>query len=165
MKHRYMPGELHPSYKHGYGKTPLCGVWREMNRRCTDPRVSNYNDYGGRGITVCAAWRKDFVLFREWALSNGYEEGLFIDRIDNDMGYGPENCRWVTRVENNRNKRVYKSNRSGQTGVFWRKQNNCWQAKISVGGKNIHIGLFDNLEDAIRARKLAEEKYWRGAIN
>lgn len=157
--HRYAGGILHPNYQHGYGKTLLAGVWREMKRRCSDSNVSGFANYGGNGISVCDEWL-DFMSFREWSMSNGYHEGLSIDRIDPSGNYCPENCRWVTRVIQNRNKNTYKRNKTGHSGVLWRKQNRKWQAKISIEGKTKHIGLFSTMDEAIKARERAEIEYW-----
>lgn len=83
----------------------LADVYYNMMRRCHDPRNSHYGDYGGRGIFVCAEWRRDRDAFFRWALANGYRTDLQLDRIDNARGYSPSNCRFVTRKENQRNTR------------------------------------------------------------
>lgn len=92
------------STKHGQSETPLHRVWKGMRQRCTNSRFAQFADYGGRGISVCREWDA-FEAFRDWALANGYAEGLEIDRRDNDGNYEPSNCRFVTRPVNCRNKR------------------------------------------------------------
>lgn len=86
-------------------RDPLHVVWARMNERCYDPKAINYRLYGERGISVCEEWRKSFKSFRTWAINNGHELGLQIDRIDNNGNYCPENCRFVTNKENSKNKR------------------------------------------------------------
>jgi len=79
-----------------------------MRQRCNNPGHKQYVDYGGRGIRICDEWA-DFESFYQWALSNGYDESLSIDRIDNNKGYCPDNCRWVdgfTQANNKRNNRI-----------------------------------------------------------
>lgn len=95
--------------KHGdcpYGKkaSKLYTVWAGMKNRCTVKSHIEYQQYGGRGIRVCDEWSSDYTKFKKWALDHGYEEGLQVDRIDNDKGYSPENCRFVTRKENSNNR-------------------------------------------------------------
>ena len=84
---------------------PLYYRWESMKSRCYRKSDKDYPNYGGRGITMCDEWRYDFWAFADWAMENGYRDGLTIDRKDNDKGYSPDNCRWITRYEQNQNKR------------------------------------------------------------
>lgn len=84
----------------------LIGIWRAMISRCTNIDNARYSSYGGRGITVCKEWLASFDSFYEWAVANGYEEHLTIDRINNDGNYEPSNCRWTTYAIQNLNKRT-----------------------------------------------------------
>ena len=84
--------------------TRLYHIWANMKTRCLNPNNEyRYSRYGGRGITVCDEWM-EFEPFLSWALSSGYSDSLTIDRIDNSKGYYPDNCRWVTMAEQNRNR-------------------------------------------------------------
>lgn len=93
------------NFVHGGRKTKLYGVWCSMRNRCVNPNRHNSHRYVGRGVTVCDAWNESFSSFRDWACSHGYEEGLQLDRINNDGNYEPNNCRWVTSRQNNNNRR------------------------------------------------------------
>lgn len=82
--------------KHNLSKSKIKNVYRHMIDRCYKENDKNYNRYGARGITVCDEWRKGVEYFAKWAFANGYQECLTLDRADNDKGYSPENCRWVS---------------------------------------------------------------------
>lgn len=89
--------------EHGMTKTKLYRVWCSMRERCNNSHNKSYKNYGRKGIRVCEDWEKSFYNFNEWAINNGYKEGLTIDRIDGQKGYCPENCRWTTSKIQNRN--------------------------------------------------------------
>lgn len=95
---------------HGESKTRLYGIWCAMIKRCENKNGQGFENYGGRGISVCPEWRNDYVAFRDWSMLNGYSDNLSIDRIDVDGDYCPENCRWsdrYTQMNNTRRTRQF----------------------------------------------------------
>lgn len=90
--------------KHGMYGTRLYHIWNGLRERCLNPNNKDYNNYGGRGITVCKEWDNAESFFK-WALWSGYNDNLTLDRIDTNKGYCPSNCRWITSDEQQRNKR------------------------------------------------------------
>lgn len=92
---------------HGMSKTPIYRTWLKMKERCTYEKHPYYHNYGGRGISICNEWMS-FEAFACWASANGWRKGLELDRIDNDLGYMPSNCRFVTKHENAQNTRANK---------------------------------------------------------
>ena len=135
--------------KHNGKGTRLYRIWKDMNNRTTNPNNSSFEHYGKKGIVVCNEW-KDFVIFKEWALSNGYNNTLTIDRINNDGNYEPNNCRWVAMTVQARNKtKLISTNTTGYRGIIKTKKK--FQAAICVDYKNIHLGTFETKEEAARA--------------
>jgi hypothetical protein len=109
VKQRCLDGKG-PSYKGGNNnlKNPLYSSWMNMRQRCNNENHPRYGDYGGRGILVCEDWNNDFALFEKWALNNGYQNGLTIERKDVNGNYEPSNCEWIPLVEQCRNTRSNK---------------------------------------------------------
>lgn len=90
---------------HGKSKTRIYSIYINIKTRCYNKNATRYKDWGGRGITPCNEWKDDFQEFYNWAINNGYKEGLTIDSVDNNKGYSPDNCRWVTTKQQARNRR------------------------------------------------------------
>ena len=82
----------------------IYNIWAGIKKRCYSQKAREYPRYGGRGIIMCDEWKDSFDAFCSWSLRNGYSENLSIDRIDNDGNYEPDNCRWATRSQQQRNK-------------------------------------------------------------
>ena len=146
-------GSKNPNFKHGHArtgmKTPTWRKWISMIDRCYNPKAKQYCDYGGRGIKVCNAWKNDFEVFYKWAISNGWESRLLLDRIDVNDGYYAENCRFVNDTLNATNKRLLSTvNTSGYRGVSYDRTRDKWSAKIGLHGKTYNLGRFAMAEEA-----------------
>lgn len=124
----------HPArFKHGHTHTRLHSIWLGIIKRCTYKNNKIYKYYGGRGIKIDPTWESDFLKFYSWAMNNGYQENLSIDRIDNEKGYSPDNCRWVTKIEQANNKRsnlLVSYNGRTQTISQWAKEKNIDYFKL-----------------------------------
>lgn len=127
LHREYMIERNQKMAKHGaktidHERDRLYDIWISMRKRCNLPSSDAYKYYGGRGIKVCEEWDKDYIPFRDWALSNGYQKNLSIDRIDTNGNYCPENCRWVTaktQANNRTNNRVIEYNGEARTIAEW----------------------------------------------
>lgn len=139
-------------------KTKLYRVWTSMNRRCKNENDVNYRKYGAKGICVTEEWSNKnpygFINFFKWASSNGYKDGLSIDRLNSQGNYEPTNCRWATFDEQNSHLAMNKNNKSGYTGVCWSNKENKWVVVISINNKSKRIGSFKRKEDAVNARNI-----------
>ena len=134
--------EMHTT--HGLSQSRIYKVYSGMKKRCYDKNHKIYNRYGGRGITICDEWLNDFMAFYNWSMANGYQDNLTIDRIDNNKGYSPDNCRWVTMLEQaqNTSKNVnitYKG--KTQTISAWSRETGIPQNTISR-----RFRVFNNLD-------------------
>lgn len=142
---------------HGLSKTPEYKIWKDIRKRVNNINHKNYNLYGGRGIKISPNW-DDFTVF---LADMGKRPSLkhSIDRINNDGDYCKENCRWATQLEQCHNKNNYSRNKTGQAGVSLYRGKK-YLVRITANYKENHIGYFDTLEEAIKAREEAELKYW-----
>jgi len=155
-------GELHQSLnglvgkqrgakpKHGLCKHPLYQVYHGMKKRCYYEKHNQYHNYGGRGITVCDRWLESFENFYADVIE-GYEKGLQLDRRDNNGNYEPSNCRWVTKQQNDFNRRSRPNSSSKYKGVSWRTDKSVWVAQIYKDGNHEFLGHFYNEIDAATA--------------
>ena len=147
--------------KHGHCKERLYSIWQAIRQRCLNPNDAEYKSYGGRGISVCDEW-SDYLAFRSWAYSSGYDENApyracTIDRIDNDGNYEPSNCRWVNMDAQMRNK----SNHRNITYKGVTKPLVVWAEDLGLSAS-----LLDNrirrgwsIEETLTIPKLPNNKY------
>lgn len=147
--------------KHGLCGTRIYTEWVNMKSRCLYESHASYDSYGGRGITICDEWMNDFQVFCDWAMANGYNDALTIERKNVNGNYEPDNCEWIPSNEQGFNKRLPKDNKSGHKGVRFREKYNTYNAFIGIGGQQKHLGTFDTYEKAVKAREDAEIIYFQ----
>ncbi len=124
------------AFKHGHtvnGYSPTYSSWLSMNTRCNNPNNPNYPFYGGRGITICDRWRSFDLFLKD--MGERPSLSLSLDRINNDLGYSPDNCRWADQKTQVRNSRRARSVERSDGVVFGTLE----EAAISVGGKSASI--------------------------
>ena len=136
--------------KHGLRKHPLYRFWANMKQRCYNPNGPKYHLWGGKGVRVCEEWRNDFIAFRDWAMANGWQQGLTIDRINSDGDYCPENCRWVDSATQAANRSVRKNTKTGVLGV--RPHRKSYQWFVHAWGMRILHGGYKTIQAAAQAR-------------
>lgn len=130
-------------------------AWRSMKNRCTNPNSKDYENYGARGIEICAEWGDYEAFLRDMGPCPA---GLQLDRIDNDKGYCKENCRWATKSAQMLNRRLFPSNRSGLTGVSFHKRLHRWYANCQEDGRQLTLYSGRDFFEACCARKSWEAK-------
>lgn len=138
-------GEWHPVYL----------TWRAMLQRCENPHSVQYYNYGGRSITVCPEWH-DAEKFISWALANGWEKGLTLDRINNNGNYEPDNCRWTTRKEqawNKRNNHLIIFNGKAQPMSQWAEEINISLQTLSSRINQRNWSIERALTESVREKK------------
>jgi hypothetical protein len=147
-------------YKDGYfNKCKSCSKpdklyrkWIDMKSRCLNPSSCNYLNYGARGISICEEWLHNYKSFESWAIQNGYNPKLSIDRINNDGNYEPSNCRWTTKRVQNINKRPTSPNTSGYVGIRKHTSGIGWYGSVKVNNKDYFTGYSKDLREAVIMR-------------
>jgi hypothetical protein len=144
---------------HGYSRTKLGNVFEGMKQRCNNPKNKNYEKYGGRGIKICTEWLNDPKKFFDWAIKNGYKEGLSIDRIDVNGNYEPDNCRWADNEAQCLNQRLRKDNKTGHKGIYYSE--GVYRVQIGRNKKRYYFGSYKTLPEAVKvledAKAMVEE--------
>ncbi len=142
--------------KHGDYKTRLYKIHKGIKTRCLDSNGRDFKRYGAKGITVCDEWL-DYLTFKEWALSNGYCENLSIDRIDNNKGYRPDNCRWADDSIQVSNRQKQKRNKTGFIGI--EKRGESFSLGLQYRHKYIIRKTFSNIYKAAIVRDAVIKLY------
>lgn len=139
---------------HGYSRTKLGNVFEGMKQRCNNPKNKNYEKYGGRGIKICTEWLNDPKKFFDWAIKNGYKEGLSIDRIDVNGNYEPDNCRWADNETQCLNQRLRKDNKTGYKGIYYSE--GVYRVQIRRNKKRYYFGSYKTLPEAVKVLEEAK---------
>ena len=156
----HQDGKLNVNFRHGLHGSKLYEVWKTMKQRCSNPNNSHYNNYGARGISVCEEWAGGYKEFYDWAIENGYQQGLSIERMNNDGNYCPENCKWIPMSQQARNTRknvfITVGGRT-ETQIEWSRITGVDNSRLSLirrTGGNVEKVI----SDAIAYRRKPEAK-------
>ena len=128
----------------------LASIYQGMKQRCYNTKRSNYKYYGGRGIVICDEWLNSPQAFYDWAMANGYQENLTIDRINTDGNYEPQNCRWASFKEQATNKRPWSN--TGEAGVTYDEKNHRYRVYL----RHLYLGSRKSLQEAVALREQAQ---------
>jgi len=131
--------------------TRLYKIWYGMKYRCLSKKYNGYENYGGRGITICDDWVNDFVVFYDWSIKNGYNDILTLDRINTNGNYEPNNCRWTTKQIQASNRRIGKNNKLGYTGVSYCEKSKKYTGFICFNGSR-YTWRANTLKEAVEKR-------------
>tara|TARA_R110002020_G_scaffold275012_3_gene490248 strand:+ start:1663 stop:2124 length:462 start_codon:yes stop_codon:yes gene_type:complete len=149
--------------KHGMQGTPIYEAWCGIKRRCYNKSSKDYNYYGGRGIKVCDKWKDSFLNFYR-DMGEKPNKTYSIDRINVYGDYTPDNCRWADKTTQSINQRTRKDSKSGYKGVAFINKKGKFVAYIKIKGIQKHLGYYTDKNNAIKARKEAELKYFKELI-
>lgn len=132
----------------------LYQIWQGMKARCYNKNNKDYKYYGKLGVSICSEWKDNFEEFYYWSMANGYKENLTIDRINNDKGYSPDNCRWVEQSEqkgNRRNVKMYEYNGESASLAEWAR-------KMGISYKTLYARIHRNGYSIKKALEMPTKK-------
>jgi hypothetical protein len=144
--------------KHGMSETRIYHTWHSMVKRCCDEKCRHYKFYGAKGVKVCSQW-KNFMSFYSWAMNNGYNDDLTIERVDCTGNYEPKNCKFISKQEQARNTRSnirIVTDDGYMTATEVSRMLDVSKATIS---KFYHLGLIQTVDDAVRVINERKEKH------
>lgn len=143
-----------------YNHDQIYFVYASMKSRCYNRSDSRYPNFGGQGIKVCDRWMERVVGFANFTEDMGTRpKGYVLDREDRHGDYSPENCRWSTLSASSHKRQRRSNNTSGVVGVYYHNSLQKWHATITIDKQRQHLGWFEVKEEAVKARKKAEEYY------
>lgn len=147
---------------HGMHGSPEYISWANMIQRCTNKNNPKFPYYGGRGISVCKEWRNSFATF--YQDMGPKPKGLTIERKNNELGYFKKNCIWANRTIQARNRQLFKNNKVKLKGIHWDKRDKKYIVQIGANGKQYNLGYFNTIQQAVIARRQAEQDYWGNGL-